>query len=854
MKALRRVAVTLATAFFLPAAAAQNPCQIEGVKACIDKDSGATMEVKVKEQNGTAVFGADVRRGGESVGTTNASGIKEVHVPAGKEGTTSTIEVFRRAQPGPGFETTPCASATVTRYCKDKDGNWKIPVTIPGIGSNASLGTSDLAHVETTVSLAGIAMTAPPPAFFALNYQVETAEDPNAVRLEITSFQANYPSLQNGWFQIGPTTTALFPGTANYLVVNPVTEAVHGYMQIHVQNNLVNFRRDLQIDGSYSNGVLDLRLAGFAPAQQVPSSRRLVVPDSQNRFNSGTTTAAWPVAGGRVQWCYDTSHFTNAGVIGPILIERLAFRAADGVKNPGGQVFGSVQVQLGEAALDYAALSTNYAANQGAMGPPSALLNLKMEEVQGTIPNGYVVLIDLVSAGAAFFYDPTLGNDLLIDLTFPVAPSPSTGLVAQATSSSIAQRGRRCAGPLAGPGSLSAFAAAVLIEFSGPGGYTDPIGSHVESTGAACGADAQSFYQAFGQEDFDLRGPGSSLMLTPDNSLAPTRYIVTAGSLAPDLSPAALGAGPPSIGDDSVVSFAPGFTLQFPGGNTGTLSACVNGYVWLGSNTTGDFSPTIAEFLNSMARLLPCWMDFHAGRNTATHPGAGMYINVDLSGGPGNTRAVITWKDVGEFAVSLAGVSVNTWQVIVHENGSIEFRYGAMNGFRRGGGITGFSRGGTPTSLAVDPGSRDLSIEVPFVTAPEGAAGSAAPRLSVNVRPTLGVPGPVVLNHTLANLSPTTTLMAFVMVAFSPVFPGTPLPLGDPGCLVNLAGPVVWSSAVLPGTTFTDLGVPLPLGLSPDGSGWMGTTVYTQGITLEFDGVNLSTLSSNTLRLTLGLL
>jgi hypothetical protein len=602
-------------------------------------------------------------------------------------------------------------------------------------------------------------------------------------------------------------------------------------------------------------------LASTLPAQQ------LLVPDSQNFANSGTTTAAWPTsaAGGRVQWCYDTTHWTNAGITAPVTINRLRFRAADGVRNLGGQVFTGVTVQLGYLNTaapvlgDYNTMQTTYATNQGVMGPASAPLAITMAAVSGTVPNDYVVDIDLAANGAAFTYDPTTGVDLLIDFTFPAGgPVPATNLVAQGTSSVIGQRGRRCAGSLAGPGALSAFAAIILMDF-GPAdpGYTSRNGAHVESVGAPCGTTAQSFYQLFGTETFDLRGnPATSFLLVPDNNAAPNFYSVTKGTNAPDLSAKALGAGAPNTSDDGVVSETPGWQFNFPGGSTTTFSACTNGYVWLGSNTTGDFSPTLAEFLNSMARFCVMWNDQHAGRNTTTHPGSGMYVFTDNQGGPGTGRTTITWNQVGVFSNSIAGYVVNTFQLRLHENGNVEFRYGAMNGWgNASASLVGFSRGGTATVLAADPGSRDLSNEVPFSTQPEGAAGSLPLRLTVNSRPVLGLPAGINLIHTISNMPPATTVQAYILFDWAQQTPGVPLPLGPANCIVSLTAPVTWTtSGINPGATFTDAGVLLPTGPIPDAGLWMGAVFYIQGITMEFDGVTISTKSTNTLKHTMGLL
>lgn len=594
------------------------------------------------------------------------------------------------------------------------------------------------------------------------------------------------------------------------------------------------------------------------------AAQTLTVPEMLNFAGTGSTTAGFPTAaaGGRVQWCYDTTHFTNAGVTGPITINRLRMRAADGHRNPGGQAYTGVTVQLGNAAVDHASVVGAYASNRGVMGPVSSPMSFSLLPVEGTVPNGYLLDIDLAAVGASFTYDPTSGSDLLIEFVFPSGALPTTNMPAVSTSNVAGQRARRISGTLAGPGTTSVFGAVMEFDFAGPGGYTAPNASRVVSVGAACGATAQSFYQIFGNEDIDLQGgPSNSLLLTPNDPLNPTSYTVTSGTTAVDVSPAALGAGAPDISDEGVVSHTPGFTFNFPGGSTTTIAAAVNGYVWLGGSTASDFSPTVAEVLNQPARLIPFWNDHHAGRNTTTHPGSGLYVNTDTSGGPGNAVTYVTWKEIGEWwsgtigTNNAPGFSVNTFQVAIFENGNVEYRYGTFTGWRRGTGIVGFARGGTVAAPAVDPGSRDLSDEVPFATAPE--SGTAALRLSVNVRPSLTVPTGTTLIHTLSNMNAATTAQAFVVLSFAQQAPGTALPLGGPGCLLGLGGSFIDTlsmSAVLPGTTFTDGGILLPLGTSPNAGGLMGVDFFTQGITLDWDGANWALYSSNTLKHTLGLL
>lgn len=646
---------------------------------------------------------------------------------------------------------------------------------------------------------------------------------------------------------------------ANFMIAAPPGAIPGGYCRFRL-----DYREDVaQLPGAVVGRDpwlnLDRGAAQYGEVEDYPIpyfgyGSRMTVPDTMNTFNAGTTTAIWRTTPGIVQLIYDTSHFTNAGVNGPITIQRLRFRGADGIRSAGGQVFSAANVQLGNAAVDYSAMNTNYAANRGAMGPLGTG-NITMLPTSGIWTNDPMVDIDLVAIGAAFTYDPTLGNDLLIELTFPTAPVPATGIIASASSASPAttHRARRNSGTLSGPGALSDFAAIVQLEFVGPGGYSAPQGSWIEWKGAACGGEAQSFYQQwnFIGDGFDLRG-GKSLTCIPDNPTSPTFYTVLGGNNPVDLSPAALGPGPDSIGDDVTIAEIPGFVFNFPGGSASQFSCCTNGFVWLGANTSTDLSPTMAEFFNSMARVCMVWKDLHAGRNTTTHPASGMYVNTDVSGGVGNRVTYVTWLEVGEFNVSTPGVSVNTFQCALFENGNLEMRWGAMNGVQGSFAITGFSRGGTLAVPAIDPGGRDLSHETPFTTRPEGSRAGLT--LTPSIRPALGVPAPFVINHTVANV-PVGTLLAALLIDFAPQTPGVPLPLSQPGCLQSILVPNSIDLIVSPPNPWTTAGLQLPLGTSPNAGGWMGAVLYAQAVTLGVDGSNNPMLqSTNAIKLVLGLL
>jgi hypothetical protein len=603
-------------------------------------------------------------------------------------------------------------------------------------------------------------------------------------------------------------------------------------------------------------------ILGFVLLASSAIAQELNVPDETNGYSPGGTTALWRTTAGVVQFVYDTSHFTNAGVTGPITISRIKLRHASGINYAGAHTFpaGALAIRLGDAALDWNALSTTYASNRsanlGALGVLNGGAAVVLPNATGAWVNEVCLDIDLTACvpPATFVYDPTLGADLLVEFINTAGIAPTTNLPNLATAGATAIRARRCAGTTAGPGALSTFAAHMEFSFAGSGGFAAPVGGVAQNIGAPCGAQAQSFYQYFNfvSDTFDLAN--KSLTLTPDNGAAPNYYIVTSGTTAPDLSATALGGAPDSTADDAVVNEVPGFTFNFPGGSTTTLGADTNGSVWLAAGALTDFTPTVLEFRNQLPRFCPYWLDNNCATNVATVPGSGLYVNTDLSGGPGNGVTYVTWKETAQYngfgsAIANTTVCKNTYQVVIFENGTVEFRYGTMEGADAFVyPLVGFSRGGTVATPCVDPGSRNLSHEVPFSTSLEGTNGGMT--LTAATRPILSTTGtPISTVHTLVNI-PVTTLISVVVIDFGGFQPGVPLFIGNAGCIQTVVSPNIMTAQFNNNPTLTTTPFAFPLGIGPTAGGWMGVPLYTQGVTL--DSTN-STYSSNAMRLVMGL-
>lgn len=375
--------------------------------------------------------------------------------------------------------------------------------------------------------------------------------------------------------------------------------------------------------------------------------------------------------------------------------------------------------------------------------------------------------------------------------------------------------------------------------------------------GAGCLDSSNSFYEfAAALSGFDLRGTvaaPNSLRLT---YLGAQGYAVAQGTAAfftPTSSRVLTNAATPgAMGDDSIsqpllvpASWNGTGTWNFPGGSCTQFHACSNGYVLLGATTSssGDFSPTVAELLASTGasgtgRLCPVWADLHAARNATTNPNEGIYYDVDPSG----STVYVTWLEIGEFANSTAGASVNTFQVAIHQNGDVDFVYGQMD-LTAGTSpwLTGFSKGNAGGSNSSDPGNRDLSAAIPFSTNGPDAFPLA---LNASARPIVGTTVDLVTSNVPAAASAVVS-----RIAFQQITPGFDLTsLGAPGCFahVNVNGP---DNAFLFGNPTVQRSLVLPA--NPALS---GLNVYSQSAALV-PGINaLGIITSNAVALRVGTL
>jgi PKD repeat protein len=144
-----------------------------------------------------------------------------------------------------------------------------------------------------------------------------------------------------------------------------------------------------------------------------PSGLANTAGNTNNTFPWSRATASM-----RIQFIYDSSHFTLQGVTGPVVISRLRYRpySSTTVGTWAGGSWPNVRVDLATAATDWAAPSSTFANNLGVdaltayQGPVAV--------VGGSAPIAPAVgpwYID-IPLSVPKVYDPTTGNDLVIDI------------------------------------------------------------------------------------------------------------------------------------------------------------------------------------------------------------------------------------------------------------------------------------------------------------------------------------------------------------------------------------------------------------------------------------------------------
>lgn len=151
------------------------------------------------------------------------------------------------------------------------------------------------------------------------------------------------------------------------------------------------------------------------------SAQVLVAPTGYDVLEGGTNnTFPWSrgTASMRIQFCYDSSNFTNGGVTGITMINRMRFRAdaVAATTSWAGGTWPRVTIDMSTAATDFLGVTTTFASNHGL--DRVTVLDGPVTVSGGTgngagIPGPWYIDIAL---SRPFLYDPSSGNDLLVDI------------------------------------------------------------------------------------------------------------------------------------------------------------------------------------------------------------------------------------------------------------------------------------------------------------------------------------------------------------------------------------------------------------------------------------------------------
>lgn len=511
-------------------------------------------------------------------------------------------------------------------------------------------------------------------------------------------------------------------------------------------------------------------------AATVALSQNIVVPALAANADLGTSQNYLREIVERYQSIYDTTQFTTQGIFSPIEINTISYRPSVGQLGFA-TTYPSVEVYISNAATDYAAMSATYATNRSVAFPttPNYAGPVNMVTVSGAGPvNQDYVTINLTTP---FIYDPSLGQDLLIEIAILVAPTPTvTTIPTQVSSFNVAthrcQTVRTLGNTTALAGTLSAFSPAPRL------GYTIPAGvAKHDPYGTGCYAIPRSFYEVFPSQANDLSG--QTVMVSQNGNGGATAFTIPAVSMT---MPTGTGL---ALGDDVVSpAITLPFTFNYPGGSTNQIFVDSNGSILLnvtggssiGGNAAALLSSTSHRICASMQDLLP--------------DGVTNVANVFAEADPLNPTSVflITWVNVPCYNTTPAPVpATSTFQIALIDSGTndtFELRYQTLvndSDSNAGVAITGFSLG----SNAIDGGSSDLTAGLINTQADLGPL-----TLTGSPRPVMGTP----VSYQVSNIrAGGFTLM---QCGFGQDLAGTPLSaygLNATGCSAFLA-PVGLSS------------------------------------------------------------
>jgi hypothetical protein len=358
------------------------------------------------------------------------------------------------------------------------------------------------------------------------------------------------------------------------------------------------------------------------------------------------------------------------------------------------------------------------------------------------------------------------------------------------------------------------------LNVNGPAGSGNGTIAMTGRYGTGCYSQTASFYEDFSSPaSFDMSGQSLSMLYTSAG------YLVMPG-ISPWISPGP-GATPLVLSDDSDISVP--LLLPFPS-NTGialSLQICSNGFISLGAGNGTSFNPDVNAMLNNADTGFYCWHDF----NPAI-PGSGQVLLEQVG-----TVVVVTWNGVWDYG-GLSAADANTFQMQLDcATGNVTMAWQTMSTL----GGTGFLVGYSPAGSSVDPGARDLSLQLSnLITL---SSSDVLPlSLVTSARPITGTSFRIVTNNVPAGAA-----LGATMLSFQPYNPGVDLGfLGAPGCAQYLNP---WATVASVITTPGSFSIPFSI---PTASSYVGLILSGQSAAFVPGANALGVLTSNGLTMNIG--
>lgn len=351
--------------------------------------------------------------------------------------------------------------------------------------------------------------------------------------------------------------------------------------------------------------------------------------------------------------------------------------------------------------------------------------------------------------------------------------------------------------------------------------FTYLVGSGYASTstyGEGCNHGAVSWYESFPVSTFDLgtaTGVNTVEMLPTGSG-----YLVLPGA-SNWFTPTSTNLG---LADDALSGpQSLPFTFNYPGGSTNSIIIESNGNVWLQPPThTSLFCSTSPGALLTRGPVISAFYDDLDPTSTG-----GGTINFDVD--PSGQAVYCTWTAVPIWTTTPPSPRpTNTFQVAIYSSGIVDLRYQQMDST---GSWTTTLTGFSPGTNSTDPGPRDISAAMPFIT----TADSRPLALRGIGRPIMGS-----TNFALqVNDIPATSLLGAVSLGFAQYSAGVPLAsIGMPDCFLYA------STDALLVTPFASSPTSLVLPI-PNNAALTGLRVYAQAGAFDASANPLGILASN---------